>query len=245
MNAAIDSFRQVFETNKLWDVIYSYYDLGEKFKTTIMDKSIITNEVKSDFWIKDKPWSEKKPNVELIYQLGNKLKIGFAVTFVIHNKDLEWDSNIYIIDVINKNVHTINKSIPANSFHRLFKDFAKNVFLAYETEIQSENSPEPQIAANSKRNIDPWTGIWQVEGHRDISGQWAMKQKDKSVVSTSDSLYELNGIAQGNNLKGRIIGDYNMSNRFELFISSDGQSFEGKLVRFGGDTHRIKGRRIE
>jgi hypothetical protein len=111
----------------------------------------------------------------------------------------------------------------------------------------SSSASETQVAAIPKIKVnkkEPWTGIWQVEGHRDILGQWAMKQKDKSVVSTSDSAYKLEGIAQGNQLKGRIVGDNNMSNRFELFISSDGQSFEGKLTRYG-DTSRIKGKRIE
>ena len=242
-NIAIDSFRQVFEANQLWDLAYSYYDLGENINTTIMDKNILTNKVRSELWIRDNIWSKKKPNIDLIYHQGAKLKVDFAVTYAIYFNDLFWHSNIYIINVITKEVYLKSKPIHSISFQN-FKDFAKETFLAYETEIQSENLSDTQMAANNKSEIDPWTGIWQVEGHRDILGQWAMKQKDTSIASTSDSAYEFKGIAVGNHLKGKIKGDYNKINHFEIFISSDGQSFEGTLLRFRGDTHRINGKRV-
>jgi len=110
------------------------------------------------------------------------------------------------------------------------------------------NASESQVAAISDENqraIEPWSGIWHVEGNNEIIGQWAMKQSDKTVVSTSDSLYDLKGVAQGNQLKGRIIGSYNDLIQFTIVISSDGQSFEGKIERFGRKTSSIKGKRME
>ena len=112
-------------------------------------------------------------------------------------------------------------------------------------EIPPERVSETQVAAISdddKRNIEPWTGIWSVAGDIYTIGQWAMKQTNKTVVSTRDSLYELSGMVRGNQLKGTVLGDTGYY-PFIITISSDGRSFEGtiKSVRPG----HLKGKRKE
>jgi hypothetical protein len=112
-------------------------------------------------------------------------------------------------------------------------------------EIAPERVSETQVAAISdddKRNIEPWSGIWSVDGDMYSSGQWAMKQMDKTVVSTRDSLYELRGMVRGNQLKGTVKGDHGYY-PFIITITSDGRSFEGTIrsIRPG----HLKGKRKE
>ena len=112
-------------------------------------------------------------------------------------------------------------------------------------EIAPERVSETQVAAISdddKRNIEPWSGIWSVDGDMYSSGQWAMKQRDKTVVSTRDSLYELRGMVRGNQLKGTVKGDHGYY-PFIITITSDGRSFEGTIrsIRPG----HLKGKRKE
>jgi hypothetical protein len=101
-------------------------------------------------------------------------------------------------------------------------------------EMSSEGATKTKVAVISddeKRIVEPWTGIWSVDGDMYTSGQWAMKQKDKTVVSTKDSLYELRGMVRGNQLKGSIDGDHG-TYKFMVTISSDGKSFEGTIQTF-------------
>lgn len=106
-----------------------------------------------------------------------------------------------------------------------------NTEKADKSKITPESISETQVAAISdddKRNIEPWTGIWSVDGDQYSSGEWAMKQRDKAVVSTRDSSYELKGMVRGNQLKGWVLGDLGYY-RFIITISSDGRSFEGTI----------------
>jgi hypothetical protein len=89
---------------------------------------------------------------------------------------------------------------------------------------------------------EPWTGNWSVEGSRIIGGTWAMKQSGRIVKSTGESYYEIEGEVVGNQLKAKIVGDYNITNKVVLIISSDGQSFKGTSTSgFNKVTGRIKG----
>ena len=111
-------------------------------------------------------------------------------------------------------------------------------------ESASDDTQVGAIFDDNQRKIEPWTGIWNVEGERNTIGQWAMKQRDKSVVSTLDSLYEIKGVAQGTQLKGRIKADHGLNFRFVLFISLDGRSFKGKIYT-NLSSLPIKGERID
>jgi hypothetical protein len=89
---------------------------------------------------------------------------------------------------------------------------------------------------------EPWTGKWSVEGTKIIGGTWAMKQSGRIVKSTGDSQWEIEGKVAGNQLKAKVVGDYNITNKVVLNISSDGQSFKGTMISgFNNTTVRIKG----
>lgn len=99
------------------------------------------------------------------------------------------------------------------------------------------------LADDNKRNIEPWTGSWKVEGSRFYSGTWALKQNGNTVVSTNDSAYEIVASADENSLKGNFP---NTVHKFELKLSSDGLSFKGVATDYmGRSTISIKGRRKE
>jgi hypothetical protein len=74
---------------------------------------------------------------------------------------------------------------------------------------------------------EPWTGKWRVEGHNILKGIWAMKQSGRIVKSTKDSYFKFEGIVKGNQLEGKLTGDYNITHNFVITLSSDGQSFKG------------------
>jgi hypothetical protein len=118
---------------------------------------------------------------------------------------------------------------------------------AYKSKIPSKSASETQVAAisdDNKRNIEPWTGIWNVEGDIYTVGIWAMKQMDKTVVSTRESSYKIKGIVRGNQLKGRIGSDLSSAPvLFIITISSDGQSFEGTIQSHR--PNRLKGKKKE
>ncbi len=115
------------------------------------------------------------------------------------------------------------------------------------SQIAPESASETQIASISndkKRNIEPWSGKWKVEGFRYAQGTWVLKQSDDTVVSTKNSAYEIEGSVVGSNFKGKLEDMY--SYFIKLQISSDGQSFQGTAE--GQDIFvrgLIKGRRQE
>ena len=91
---------------------------------------------------------------------------------------------------------------------------------------------------------EPWTGVWRVEGSRSCGGIWGMKQSGRIVKSTGDSYFEIRGKVSGNQLKGRMVGDYDIPNRFVLNISSDRLSFKGTITSdWQNMTRQIKGTR--
>ena len=125
-----------------------------------------------------------------------------------------------------------SKSKPSYSYPEKPEKGAIHTEKGYKSKIPSISASETQVAAisdDNKRNIEPWTGIWSVDGDIYASGQWAMKQRDKTVVSTRDSFYELRGMVRGNQLKGRILGASGGTLPFIITISSDGRSFEGTI----------------
>jgi hypothetical protein len=116
------------------------------------------------------------------------------------------------------------------------------------SQIPPESASETQMASisdDNKRNIEPWSGKWKIEGFRHARGTWVLKQSDDTVVSTKDSADEIEGSVIGSNFKGKLKrGIYTWL--IKLQISSDGLSFSGSLTgqntSFSGF---IKGRRQE
>ena len=101
--------------------------------------------------------------------------------------------------------------------------------------LEEGGTPKISFKVNPE---EPWTGVWSVEGSRIVGGIWGMKQSGRIVKSTGDSYYEFEGKASGNQLEGKILGDYGLSRDFVINISSDGLTFEGK-----SGTHHLKGKR--
>ena len=103
--------------------------------------------------------------------------------------------------------------------------------------IPSESASGTQVASipdDNKRNIEPWTGEWKVEGNRFFAGNWALKQSQHYVVSTRSSAHEIEGSVMGNQLKGRIkLKEWGEGKPwFEITLSPDGNSFEGKVTGY-------------
>ena len=100
---------------------------------------------------------------------------------------------------------------------------------------------ESPVATFSPARVDPtepWTGVWLVDGGRLMGGTWGMKQSGRIVKSTEDSYYEFKGKVRGNQLEGKIKGDYDQYRNFVITLSSDGLEFQGN-----SGTHRLKGKR--
>ena len=98
--------------------------------------------------------------------------------------------------------------------------------------IPSESVSETQIAAipdDNKRNIEPWTGIWNLKSIWGAGQKFVLKQNGKSVESTNDSLYKFSGTIEGNTLKGWIEFDKSRRVICSLKISSDNNSFKGSF----------------
>ena len=117
---------------------------------------------------------------------------------------------------------------------------------ADKSKISSESVSETQVASLSdekKRNFEPWTGSWKVEGSRFYAGTWVLKQDGDNVVSLNDSMHEIVGSVDGNSFKGRIWST-ELQLRFQLKISPDGLSFKGKATdHLGRSGVILKGRR--
>jgi hypothetical protein len=141
------------------------------------------------------------------------------------------------------------------AWETVFKDVANDVAEDLREQIESlgyvvqpkslpETSAEKPVAAFSPAEVnpvEPWTGVWDVQGSRHMNGPWAMKQSGKIVKSTEDSFYEFKGKVSGNQLKGTILGDNNIRREFVLTLSSDGLRFDGSA----GSYMLIGNRKVE
>ena len=98
--------------------------------------------------------------------------------------------------------------------------------------IPSDSVSETQFSAipdDNKRNIEPWTGIWNLKSIWGAGQKFVLKQNGKSVESTNDSLYKFSGTIEGNTLKGWIEFDKSRRVICSLKISSDNNSFKGSF----------------
>ena len=111
---------------------------------------------------------------------------------------------------------------------------------------QSSSASETQVAAIPKIKVnkkEPWTGVWKIEypGRNDT---WGLKQRGQTVVSSKGHYMEIKAKVNENRLKGwgRVGGIYY---RFDIKISSDHMSFEGKMDCPVNRTCLIIGKRKE
>ena len=129
---ALDSLRYVLKKNDLFIPTYSFYNLGDEFDIKMMDKSILNDKIVNDLWIKNSIWSDREPNVDLIYELGNKLKIDFVVMYRFKYDSLNWDSSLYIIDAKTKKIYSKTDSIAIYALYKHLPSFTEKVFLDFE-----------------------------------------------------------------------------------------------------------------
>ena len=101
-----------------------------------------------------------------------------------------------------------------------------------------EQSGTKKFAEENKTSnlTESWNGTWKVDSSwTQGGGTWVLKQSGKSVISTNDSSYKINGEVEGDQLKGKIIDDTGNTVRLNLEISSAGQSFKGKMIYTWGN----------
>ena len=104
---------------------------------------------------------------------------------------------------------------------------------ADKSNITSEKSPSETkmatIVEDSKRNTEPWTGIWNFKFYFGDGYKFVLKQNGKTVKSTNDSNFYFSGTIEGNILEGWIEFDEGQRDFCSLKISSDKNSFTGSL----------------
>ena len=96
------------------------------------------------------------------------------------------------------------------------------------------------ISHDKKRQKEPWTGVWYVDGHPYSAGQYEIKQTGSEVVSTKNSIWKLRGHVEGDRLTGRIYGENQfppVGGPFDVKISPDGKSFKGKIDTVWGNSN--------
>jgi hypothetical protein len=92
-----------------------------------------------------------------------------------------------------------------------------------QAKLDRSNSPVPVVDP-----FEPWTGKWLVQGSSSHNGIWALKQTDKTVVSTDESFLKAKGAVSGNQFEGAYTNtSYKREYGFKFVISTDAMSFEG------------------
>jgi hypothetical protein len=98
-------------------------------------------------------------------------------------------------------------------------------------------------AASPLNIFKPWTGRWEVT-RDNRTATWSLKQTDNKVVSAENSSAEIEGLASGDQLEGKIIRtDHKYP--FTVRMSSDGLSFYGTTMDYLGRSMQLKGERKE
>ena len=177
---------------------------------------------------------------------------GWGATELSIRCELKDDKNNRVGSAIASREVVAGGGYTIGAWKTVFKDVASDVAEDLRHQIESkgyvvqpknlpEKATEKPIAAFSPAKVDPtepWTGVWRVEGSRMVGGIWGMKQSGRIVKSTEDSYYDFKGKVRGNQLEGKIKGDFDLYRNFVIKISSDGLTFEGQ-----SGTHHLRGKR--
>jgi hypothetical protein len=143
-------------------------------------------------------------------------KVRIDVAHATNGRQIPWESS----------------SLMGNFYFKPEKS-AINAATADKSKIPPKSVAETQIAAISdddKRNIEPWTGIWEVQYYHGAGYSLELKQSGRTVKSTTDSRCKFSGTIEGSTLKGWIeINDERISN-CSLKLSSDNKSFKGSFI---------------
>jgi len=122
------------------------------------------------------------------------------------------------------------------NFYFNFEKSTINTEKTDKSKIPPKSASETQvdvISDDNKRNIEPWTGIWDLQYARGGGYKFVLKQNGKKVKSTNDSCCKFSGTIEENTLKGWI--EIYEGQRFfcNLKISSDNKSFKGSFRASG------------
>jgi hypothetical protein len=98
-------------------------------------------------------------------------------------------------------------------------------------------------AASPLNIFKPWTGSWEVT-RDNRTATWSLKQIDNKVVSAENSSAEIEGLASGDQLEGKIIRTEHKY-PFTIKMSPDGLSFNGTTMDYLGRSMQLKGERQE
>ena len=204
---------QLLEEDLLW--------LGDKEPTLFMETRIVGYKKGSAF----KRW----------------MMPGWGATQLSIRCELKDDKNNMVGSAVASREVVAGGLYTVGAWQTVFKDVAGDVADDLRDQIESQGyvvqpktlpgkAEESPVAAFSPAKVDPtepWTGKWRVDGYHTIKGIWAMKQSSSIVKSTEDSYYKFKGKIRGNQLEGKLTGDYNLTHNFVITLSSDGQSFKG------------------
>jgi len=136
--AALSCLGDVLGTHELFVLIYTYYDLKISGKTQKISKNIINPNAENDLWIKSNFFSSaKKPNIDIVCELGNKLKADFVTmySFTFDESEAGWDIDLYLIDVKNQQTYLDTISVYYASINSYLKGFTKDFFSEYKDHL--------------------------------------------------------------------------------------------------------------
>ena len=103
----IRALSRVFEKNETFIPHYSYYRLGNKFRTKELSTHTISNYDFDNLWIKESIF-RKKPNWDYISQLGKKLQVDAILVYDVHLRFRDFRNYMksFLFDVTTQNYHS-------------------------------------------------------------------------------------------------------------------------------------------
>ena len=97
---ALSCLGDILGSHELFALIYSYYDLKINGKTQKISKNIISPNAERILWIKNGFFSSaKKPNIDIVCELGNKLEADFVTMYSFDYEELSMGWNIDLVNV--------------------------------------------------------------------------------------------------------------------------------------------------
>lgn len=101
---AITVLTKAIISQKSFQAKYSYYDLDKYFQTEKIPDSIISAKTRENLWRKNYFLGIKKPNLDLLCDLGNKLDVGAIITYYIFYDTTTINVGAFMIDVQEKKI---------------------------------------------------------------------------------------------------------------------------------------------
>ena len=142
---------------------YSYYDLGNNFKAKKIDRSIIDDTIVKELWASKDIFSDHKPNIDLVCEIGRELKVDEIVMYALRlNRNWSTDIRFYLVNVDKKQVYSEACNIRRYaSFDEEVLVWIKKFFIAYnKVDAQTVTSLGPKYNLESSSELSlailPW-----------------------------------------------------------------------------------------